>query len=45
MRVILLRGGAAWENAHLMEKLPKDRLHLSGIRYLVIYCARPGLDF
>jgi hypothetical protein len=44
MGVTLLRG-AAWENPHLMEKLPKDRLHLSGIRYLVIYCAGPGLDF
>ena len=33
------------ELSHLMEKLPKYRLHLSRIRYLVIYRTRPGLDF
>jgi hypothetical protein len=36
---------AVAEDPHLMEKLPEHRLHLSRIRYLVVYCARPGLDF
>jgi hypothetical protein len=33
------------ELSHLVKKLPKNRLYLSSIGYLVINCARPRLDF